>query len=113
MDKITKAIESWAIDKDLQDASPDKQVMKIGEEFGELCEGMVKGRGTQVIDSIGDIYIALTTLSLQLGISMHECIHIAFEEIKGRTGKSINGSFIKDADINQMIMDADEREMWG
>jgi len=38
----------------------------------------------------------LVELSLRLNISLVECANIAYNEIKDRTGKTVNGTFIKD-----------------
>jgi hypothetical protein len=32
-------------------------------------------------------------------MSLEECLQCAYEEIKGRTGKMINGTFVKDEDL--------------
>ncbi len=42
LNKITENIEKWAIDRKLDVADPFKQALKLGEEFGELCQGLAK-----------------------------------------------------------------------
>lgn len=96
---VTKKIKQWAKDRGLDTADPAKQMLKLGEEYGELCQGMAKGNQEQIIDSIGDIYVVLTVLSLQLGLDINDCINQAYEEIKDRKGRMINGVFVKNADI--------------
>ena len=96
---ITNKIEQWAMDKDLHKADPNKQILKLGEEFGELCEGMAKGRRVEVKDAIGDIYVVLTILSMQLGLNVRRCIELAYEEIKDRKGEMVNGVFVKEDDL--------------
>jgi len=96
---ITNKIEQWAIDRDLHNADPNKQILKLGEEFGELCEGMAKGKHFDIEDAIGDIYVVLTILSMQMGMSVRDCIEIAYNEIKDRKGKMINGVFVKEGDL--------------
>lgn len=80
-------------------ADPNKQVLKLGEEFGELCQGMAKGKPDQVKDSIGDMYVVLTILTLQLGMCIDDCVELAYEEIKDRKGKMVNGVFVKESDL--------------
>lgn len=80
--ELTARIEEWARERGLDTANPDKQMLKLGEEYGELCQGLAKDRPEQVKDSIGDMYVVLTILSLQLGLDiedcvMHSCIHMA------------------------------------
>lgn len=97
----TAKIKQWAIDRNLHTANPDKQMLKLVEELGELAEGMAKGKPNQVKDSIGDIYVVLTILSMQLDINIEECIGIAYDEIKDRKGRMVDGVFVKEADLKE------------
>ncbi|MGG1878158.1 MazG-like family protein [Paenibacillus cisolokensis] len=99
INELTTWIEQWAVDRGLHTADPNKQVLKLGEEFGELCEGMAKGKHDQIIDSIGDMYVVLTILALQLGYSIDSCVGMAYEEIKERKGRMKNGVFVKSEDL--------------
>ncbi len=101
LDRLTKAIKVWAETRNLHTADPNKQMLKLGEEFGELCEGMAKGNGPQVIDSIGDMYVVLTILSMQLNVNIEDCIARAYDEIKDRKGKMVNGVFVKESDLQE------------
>ena len=56
--ELTARIEEWARERALDTANPDKQMLKLGEEYGELCQGLAKNRPDQVKDSIGDIYLS-------------------------------------------------------
>lgn len=96
---MNKLIEKWATDRGLHTADPYKQVLKLGEEFGELCQGMAKNKPEQVKDSIGDMYVVLTILCLQLDLSIEDCIRQAYDEIKDRKGKMVNGVFVKEEDL--------------
>lgn len=99
IEQTTKLIKQWAEDRNLHTADPNKQTLKLGEEFGELCQGLAKGNGPQVIDSIGDMFVVLTILSMQLGVNVEDCIELAYNEIKDRKGKMINGVFVKESDL--------------
>ncbi|MCR6112716.1 hypothetical protein HXA35_20510 [Bacillus sp. A301a_S52] len=101
LNETTENIKEWAIERNLHTADPNKQMLKLGEEFGELCQGMAKGNGPQVIDSIGDMYVVLTILSMQLNIDIEDCILAAYDEIKDRKGKMIDGVFVKQEDIRE------------
>lgn len=100
LNELTTKIEEWAFERGLTEGDPSKQVLKLGEEFGELCQGMAKNNPDQVKDSIGDMYVVLTILSLQLGLKIEDCIRQAYDEIKDRKGKMINGVFVKEEDLN-------------
>ncbi|MEV2286961.1 MazG-like family protein [Paenibacillus larvae] len=99
MSDLAVKIRTWAVDRNLHVADPNKQVLKLGEEFGELCQGMAKGKPDQVIDSIGDMYVVLTILSMQLDLKLEDCVQRAYDEIKSRNGKMVNGVFVKEEDL--------------
>lgn len=99
MQKLTYAIRKWATERNLHNADPNKQVLKLGEEFGELCEGMAKGNPHQIEDSIGDMFVVLTILAMQLNVSIERCVEVAYDEIKDRQGRLVNGVFVKEEDL--------------
>lgn len=73
-----------------------KQMLKLTEEVGELAGAIAKGNNIDQIDAIGDIQVVLIILSEQLGINYKEALESAYNVIKERKGKTINGVFIKD-----------------
>ena len=87
---ITELIKKWAIDRGLQSASPEAQMVKLLEEAGELASGINKNKLDLIIDSIGDTYVVLVILCMQLGLDINDCIKAAYEEIKDRKGKPCN-----------------------
>ena len=97
--ELTARIEEWARERGLDTASPDKQMLKLGEEYGELCQGLAKNLQEQAKDSIGDMYVVLTILSLQLGLDIEDCVMHSYGEIKDRKGKLVNGVYVKEADL--------------
>lgn len=99
LNELTANIEQWAIDRGLDEAQPEKQMLKLVEEVGELAEGLAKGNLNQVIDSVGDVYVVLTILSMQMDLDIRYCIGSAYEEISDRKGKMINGVFVKESDL--------------
>ena len=96
---ITGQIEQWAIDRGLHTADPSKQMLKLMEEVGELAEGLAKDNQDAVQDAIGDAYVVLTILSMQLGMDIRQCVKMAYNEIKDRTGRMVNGVFVKESDL--------------
>ena len=97
---LTALIEEWARERGLDAADPSKQMLKLGEEYGELCQGLAKNRPEQVKDSIGDMYVVLTILSLQLGLDIEDCVMHSYGGIKDRKGTLKNGVWIKESDLN-------------
>ena len=73
-----------------------KQMLKLTEEVGELAGAIAKNNKIDQIDAIGDIQVVLIILSEQLGINYKEALESAYNVIKDRKGKTVNGIFIKD-----------------
>ena len=72
------------------------QLIKLYEEAGELSSAILKGKPEEVKDALGDIQVVLIILSNQLGYDLDECLKDAYNVIKNRTGKKVNGIFVKD-----------------
>lgn len=100
MGELTSKIEKWASERGLDHGDPAKQVLKLGEEFGEICEGFAKNDFMKVVDGIGDNFVVLTVLSKQIGMSIEDCVSLAYNQIKNRKGKMVNGVFIKEEDLS-------------
>lgn len=113
---------SWAKDKDLlYSQNADKQFMKFIEEVFEFkTEFNVWGLYKKfkhdkkieqdfsikehdvwmsMKDEMGDIFVTLIILCEQIGIDPVECLEMAYEKIKDRSGKTINGTFVKEEDL--------------
>ena len=99
---ITKLIEKWATDRGIdKNENSQAQMVKLMEEVGELAEGISKDKKDLIIDSIGDVYVVLTILSMQLGFDIETCIYMAYQEIKDRKGRMVNGLFVKEEDLEE------------
>ena len=48
---------------------------------------------------MGDIFVTLIVLCRQIGIEPIRCLDMAYEKIKDRTGKTIDGVFVKEEDL--------------
>ena len=90
-------IRIWANDRGLYDGGdPKTQALKLVEEVGETCRAILKEDAPEMIDGIGDCVVVLTNLAELIGTPIEECIDRAYNEIKGRTGKMVNGTYKKD-----------------
>ena len=96
---VTQLIKEWAIARELDKQDASKQVIKLSEEHGELAGALLRGDMAEVKDAIGDMYVVLTILCMQLDLDIETCIQEAYEVIKNRTGKTVNGVFIKQEDL--------------
>ena len=92
-------IREWAKDRGIYDkGNSHTQYVKLMEEAGELAKALLKKDRPEIIDAIGDMVVVLTNLAHQEGFDIESCIDSAYNVINKRTGKMINGTFVKDAD---------------
>ncbi|WP_236452143.1 MazG-like family protein, partial [Escherichia coli] len=69
MEQLIKQIEQWASDRNIiKGSKPIDQAMKLFSEFGELADNVGKGRDCR--DDVGDVFIVLTIMSSQAGLSV-------------------------------------------
>ena len=88
-------IKQWHIDRNLIDGSTQKdQVMKLIQEVGELSDSVCKQQ--DIRDDVGDIMVILINIVERAGISLDECLDVAYDDIKDRKGKMVDGIFVKD-----------------
>ena len=87
----------WAAAKDLlHHKNHIKQTLKTLSEAGELADAIAKNDREEIIDAIGDIEVCLIILKQQLSLEQNVPLQSAYDVIKHRTGKTVNGNFIKD-----------------
>ena len=90
-------IRMWANERGLYDKGDTKtQALKLVEEVGEICRAILKEDHDEVVDGIGDAVVVLTNLAELQGVSIEKCINVAYNEIRNRKGKMVNGTFKKD-----------------
>ena len=91
------AIEAWAEEKGiLAKATPIKQAMKTQEELTELCNAIIDDDKEEIKDAIGDIIVTLIIQAKMQSMTIEECLNAAYDVISKRTGKMVNGQFVKD-----------------
>ena len=89
-------IRNWAAVRGIYDNGDSKtQYVKLMEEAGELAKALLTNDKLEIQDAIGDIIVVLTNLAHLENLEVEDCIDSAYEEIAGRTGKMINGTFVK------------------
>jgi len=69
------------------------------EEVGEIAAALARGDMEKAMDGIGDTHVVLTILSMQLNVNFEYCVKLAYEEIKDRKGKMVNGVYVKEDDL--------------
>ena len=100
-DELIHNVKGWADDKGiLKSENAPKQLMKVMEELGETAGAIAKNKATdEIIDGIGDTFVTLIILAYQLGLEPADCLEAAWNEIKDRKGKNVNGTFIKEEEL--------------
>lgn len=106
--ELKELVLEWAEDKDLlHSENADKQFMKFIEEVFEFKSEMdfvdwklnYKEPTQDLKLELGDVMVTLIVLSKQLNVDIVDCLNMAYEKISKRKGKTINGTFVKEADL--------------
>lgn len=159
MEELIKKVVEWSKERNLDAADPNKQRLKLWEEFGELNASIARDDRDLIKDSIGDMLVVLIIYCQQLNyisvnrlfefdienydflrkldtsalidytayeilhlrnfiqstndivnrlsviaerydMELEECLQSAYNEIKDRRGKMVNGVFVKESDLN-------------
>lgn len=101
-EELHEAIIQWAENRNMiSPKNTSRQYMKVSEELGEIAEGINKNNREQVEDSLGDILVTLIILAQDLNFDLLDCLNSAYNVIKDRKGKTINGVFIKETDLHK------------
>ena len=94
IDLINKVVE-WHEDRNLIDGASDKdQVLKLVQEVGELSDSVCKQQ--DVKDDIGDCLVILINIAEREGTTLEECLQVAYDDIKDRKGRMVDGIFVKE-----------------
>ncbi len=106
-------IIQWAKEKGiLEKATPLAQAKKTEEETYELLEaveyqqqgvssftnskGKLVNTGEEIQDALGDILVTIIIGAELQGLKLEDCLQTAYDVISKRTGKMVDGQFVKD-----------------
>ena len=96
-EELQEQVLEWANDKGILKAENAlKQFAKFISEAGELGDAIIKDEQDNIIDALGDVQVTIIILAKQLGLDYNHCLETAYNVIKHRQGKTVNGTFIKD-----------------
>jgi NTP pyrophosphatase (non-canonical NTP hydrolase) len=88
-------IKQWHKDRNLIDGSTDKaQFIKLVEEVGELQDNIMNNG--DIKDDIGDMMVVMINLCERNNLTILECLEQAYNDIKDRKGKMVDGIFVKE-----------------
>ena len=112
-EELSVKVVDWGKERGIFDkGNPLSQLDKTQEELNETIEAVkqltlfkntpevrqhLMGNPTiETADGIGDMLVTIIILSEMLGFNSVECLELAYDEIKDRTGKMVGGQFVKD-----------------
>jgi len=97
---LVALVRQWGADRNITGpsakATVQTQFAKLLEEVDEICEGIEKNDQHEIIDGIGDSTVVLILLAELAGVKFETCLRAAYDEIKSRTGRIVDGQFVKD-----------------
>ena len=101
-EELKQNVELWAYDKNLIHSDYRfRQFEKVVEEVYELKEEIIEDNLDNMKLEMGDCLVTLIILSKQLGIDIVDCLEQAYNKIKFRRGKTIDGKFVKEEDLKK------------
>lgn len=87
----------WADERGLLDnKDADRQAMKMVTEVGEFIDELLKGNDEKAQMELGDVLVTIILTATKKGFDIETCLGLALNKIESRTGKTINGVFVKD-----------------
>lgn len=100
MFKYEEAVLKWAKDRNLiEGGTIAGQYRKLMEEAGELGEALILNDDVEIADAIGDMAVVLIILADMNEFSFEGCIAQAYDQIKDRKGRMVNGVFVKHEEV--------------
>jgi len=97
LDELENKVILWGHEKGiLPNGQASKQFSKTLEEVSELCSAIESNDHDEVVDAIGDIVVTLVMQAHIWGVDLKACLDAAYGVISKRTGKMVNGVFVKD-----------------
>ena len=101
-EELQKKVIQWAKDRNIfENSTAIKQIHKTREELYETLgalRDLEDGKESilEVADGIGDMLVTIILLANIVGLDSVDCLEDAYEEIKNRKGKMVDGFFVKE-----------------
>jgi len=96
--QLESLVIEWAANKGiLEKATTAAQANKTMEECQELIDAIQDDNREEIADALGDILVTIIIQAKMQNMSLVECLEGAYNVIAKRTGKMVNGQFVKDA----------------
>ena len=117
-EELTELVIEWAKERSIfAKSNPISQLEKTQEELDETMVALKRLKAAQenpsldfvdeeeeislslfeAKDGIGDMLVTIIILAEMVGFDTTECLEAAYNEIKNRKGKMVNGFFVKES----------------
>ena len=95
--ELEALVIAWATQKGiLENGTAIGQASKTIEEVNELVEAIIKDDREEIVDALGDILVTIIIQAEMQGLKLTDCLESAYNVISKRTGKMVDGQFVKD-----------------
>jgi len=96
--ELEALVIAWATQKGIiENGTAIAQASKTIEEVNELVDAIIKDDKGEIVDALGDILVTIIIQAEMQGLKLTECLESAYNVISKRTGKMVDGQFVKDA----------------
>jgi phosphoribosyl-ATP pyrophosphohydrolase len=96
--ELEALVIAWATQKGIiENGTAIAQASKTIEEVNELVQAITVDDREEIIDALGDILVTIIIQAEMQGLKLTDCLESAYNVISKRTGKMVNGQFVKDA----------------
>ena len=94
---LIDATLEWGHAKGIMDnGDATRQALKMVSEVGEFVDELLKGDMEKAKMEMGDILVTCILTSAKAGFDVEDALAAAYDKISKRTGKTVNGVFVKD-----------------
>jgi len=104
-EELEEKVVNWAYVKGILGHTEDgpelkerkmKQLGKFEEESVEFMDAVHSGDVDDIRDELGDVLVTLVIQANLWGLNLTECLDEAYNKISVRTGRMVDGVFVKD-----------------
>lgn len=98
-------VKQWGDDRGIyyeNGATVTGQALKLIEEAKETSEAASAGAKLEIIDGIGDCLVVLIQMCRLARVPLDLALLTAWEEIRNRKGRLIQGVFVKQSDLERL-----------
>ena len=97
--ELEALVIAWATQKGIfENGTYKAQAEKTKEEVEELITAIKNNDRVEVVDALGDILVTIIIQAEMHELSLVECLESAYNVIAKRTGKMVDGQFVKDSE---------------